>query len=88
MGLAVLLQVNGWRRTTYDGTFWEFELHMPSWPATLLGGAVTLALVGWGLSLCSANNRWGLVALTVAGWMLLRFTGRLRSAWQYLLPAV
>lgn len=86
IGLAVLasvVAVLGSRQTRYDGTsFWEFELRMPSWPTTLFGCSVVLALLAAGIQLCEHRNIWGLVPLLLALWIFTRFLALLSRGWQ------
>jgi len=80
--LAVVLLVRGWRRQTLvSGSFWEFELHMPSVPTTLLGTGTALLLVWTGFVVCSHGRVWGLAPMAAAAWMCLRSIDRLRRGW-------
>lgn len=81
--LGVGLMVRGWRvRDLAGNSFWEFELHMPSWPTTVLGLSGVVALAWTGVLFCGHGSFWGLVPLSIAGWTVLRFAIRLHERWQ------
>lgn len=84
IALAVVLLAEGWRRPSLNGgSFWEFELHMPSAPTTLLGTGAALLLVWTGFVVCSHGQVWGLAPIAAATWMCLRFIDRLRRGWYF-----
>jgi hypothetical protein len=81
--LAAVIAALRSRHTSYDGTsFWEFELRMPSWSTTLFGCAAVLGLAAAAIQLCEQGNRWGLVALLLALWMVMKFLGFVSRGWQ------
>lgn len=55
---------------------------MPSWPTTLAGCAVVLGLVAAAIQLCERENRWGLLPLLLALWMVIKFLGFASRGWQ------
>jgi hypothetical protein len=82
--LALMLLVTGWRRQAIDGSsFWEFELHLPSAPTSLLGVGAVLLLVWVGFGACASGHVWGLVPTAAAAWTCVRFADRVRRAWAY-----
>lgn len=79
---ATVVLVVGWRQADRSGlTFWEFELHMPSWPTTIFGLGLVLLLVWIGVRLCVEGSDVGLVPICVGAWIVLRFAARLRQRW-------
>lgn len=79
---ATVVLVVGWRQADRSGlTFWEVELHMPSWPTTIFGLGLVLLLVWIGVRLCVEGSDVGLVPICVGAWIVLRFAARLRQRW-------
>ena len=83
LAAAVAIQVGRWFHIGRDGLpFWQFELRMPSWPTTMLGASAAAALVGRGLDLCADGSPWGLIPISGAALVIIRFAARLRHGFR------